>query len=79
MALDQELSSRYVDCVRESAEIINLGCLTPVFEAPDACQEGNDFPYYFAAILYQGGASPTRFPRALPLRPEIRTRRRRKV
>jgi hypothetical protein len=55
VALDQELSSRYVDCVRESAEIINLGCLTPVFEAPDACPAGNEFPYYFAAILHQGG------------------------
>ena len=34
----------YVDCVRESAEIMNLGCLVPVFEAPGGCQGRNKFP-----------------------------------
>ena len=37
VALDQKLSSHNVECVRNSAEIENLGVLAPVFEAPGAC------------------------------------------
>ena len=44
VALDQKLSSRKVECVRNSAEIANLGVLAPVFEAPGACQGRNEFP-----------------------------------
>ncbi len=43
VALDQELSSRYVECVRNSAEITSLGVFAPVFEAPGACQARNEF------------------------------------
>ena len=34
VALDQKLSSLNVECVRNLAEIANLGVLAPVFEAP---------------------------------------------
>lgn len=53
IALDQELSSREVECVRDSAEIMNLGSLAPVFEAPGACQARNVFPQYFATMPHQ--------------------------
>ena len=72
VALDQKLSSRKVECVRNSAENANLGVLAPVFEAPGACQGRNEFPKCFAEIPHREAPSPTRFPRALPLRPEIR-------
>ena len=55
----------YVDCVRESAELMNLGCLAPVFEAPGAFQARNKFPEYVATMPHRGDPSPTRFPRAL--------------
>ena len=74
VALDQELSSRNVECVRNSAEITNLGVVAPVFEAPGACQARNEFPECFAEMPHWEAPSPTRFPLALPLRPEIRMR-----
>ena len=39
-----EAELAYVECVRETAETTNLGCLAPVFEAPGACQARDKFP-----------------------------------
>ena len=43
VALDQELSSRNVECVRNSAEMANLVVLAPVFEAPGDAKHGMSF------------------------------------
>ncbi len=43
VALDQELSSRNVECVRNSAEITYLVVLGTCIRSPGRCQVGNEF------------------------------------